>query len=153
MISFVWEPGLRLPAGTGGSENYTVGHVRELNRRGIQAQVVTIGLGFKDGRDEFTGIPFLAVDVIDSVSQLDGTVVFVAPFPDIATRRPAYQIMHVPPPLREPERGRIRAQSRNRTTSTLAPSRWSTRSRRLASVPSHGHRAIQASVGCCTPGD
>jgi D-inositol-3-phosphate glycosyltransferase len=128
MISFVWEPGLRLPAGTGGSENYTVGHVRELNRRGIQAQVVTIGLGFKDGRDEFTGIPFLAVDVIDSVSQLDGTVVFVAPFPDIATRRPAYQIMHVPPPLREPERGRIRAQSRNRTlivTSKFARVLWS----------------------------
>ena len=36
-------------AGTGGSETYTAGHVRELRRRGIDAQVLTIGHGIKDG--------------------------------------------------------------------------------------------------------
>ena len=56
MISFVWSPGEPLPAGTGGSENYTVGQVRELNRRGIAARVVTIGLGADDGRDEFLSL-------------------------------------------------------------------------------------------------
>ncbi len=45
LISFIWSPGNPLPAGTGGSENYTVGQVRELTRRGIRAQVVTVGLG------------------------------------------------------------------------------------------------------------
>lgn len=61
MISFVWSPHESLPAGTGGSENYTIGQVRELNRRGVPAQVVTVGLGEHDGRDEFDGIPFLAL--------------------------------------------------------------------------------------------
>ena len=44
LISFIWSPGNPLPAGTGGSENYTVSQVRELTRRGIAAQVVTVGL-------------------------------------------------------------------------------------------------------------
>src|SRR5690606_17314816 len=57
VISFVWSPGIPLPAGTGGSENYTVGQVRELNRRGVDARVVTIGLGTADGRAEFDDIP------------------------------------------------------------------------------------------------
>ena len=61
MISFVWAPGNVLPAGTGGSENYTVGQVRELNRRGIAAQVVTVGLGEADGRDQFTDVPFMSL--------------------------------------------------------------------------------------------
>ena len=60
MISFVWSPETRFPPGTGGSENYTIGQVRELNRRGVPAQVVTVGLGAADGRDDFVGIPFLS---------------------------------------------------------------------------------------------
>ena len=100
MISFVWTPGERLPAGTGGSENYTIGHVRELNRRGVAAQVVTVGLGTADGRDEFVNIPFLALASTADVSELDGTVVFVTEFPVVATKRPAYQILHIPPPAR-----------------------------------------------------
>ena len=58
LISFIWSPGNPLPAGTGGSENYTVGQVRELTRRGIPAQVVTVGLGTHDGRDDFPDVPF-----------------------------------------------------------------------------------------------
>ena len=69
MISFVWSPGERLPAGTGGSENFTVGHVRELNRRGIEARVVTIGVGTADGRDEFDDIPFHSVPALDAVGR------------------------------------------------------------------------------------
>ena len=77
VISFVWELGLPLPAGTGGSENYTIGHVRELNRRGIRAQIVTVGAGLADGRDESPGIPFRSFRAVDDIAQLDGTVVFV----------------------------------------------------------------------------
>lgn len=127
MISFVWEPGLMLPAGTGGSENYTIGHVRELNRRGIPAQVVTVGVGHRDGRDDFAGIPFVSVRSIDDIADLAGTVVFVTAFPAVATRNPAYQVLHVPPPLREHERRHARAQSRGRiliATSKFAARLW-----------------------------
>jgi D-inositol-3-phosphate glycosyltransferase len=75
MISFIWPPGTPMLAGTGGSETYTAGQVRELIRRGIDAQVVTIGLGLKDGRKDFTDIPFLALANANGISNLTGTVV------------------------------------------------------------------------------
>ena len=128
MISFVWEPDLPLPAGTGGSENYTVGQIRELIRRGIDAQVVTIGLGDADGRDEFVGIPFLALGSVAEIAHLDGAVVFVTDFPVVATRTPAYQILHVPPPLRSHDRRRTVRQTRQRrliATSRFAAELWS----------------------------
>jgi D-inositol-3-phosphate glycosyltransferase len=127
VISFVWSPGEPLPAGTGGSENYTVGHVRELNRRGIAAQVVTVGLGTADGRSEFDDVPFRSLGTAVDVGRLDGTVVFVTEFPSVATRRPAYQVLHVPPPLRDPERRRIIAAMRDRVliaTSRFAADLW-----------------------------
>jgi D-inositol-3-phosphate glycosyltransferase len=127
VISFVWSPGERLPAGTGGSENYTVGQVRELNRRGIDAQVVTIGLGRADGRDEFSDIPFRSLPHLDEVGELDGTVVFVSEAPHVTTRRPAYQILHVPPPLRAHQRAGVVAATRDRiliATSSYAAQLW-----------------------------
>jgi D-inositol-3-phosphate glycosyltransferase len=127
VISFVWSPGERLPAGTGGSENYTVGQVRELNRRGIDARIVTIGLGLTDGRDEFSDIPFHSVLHLDEVGELDGTVVFVSEAPHVTTRRPAYQILHVPPPLRAHQRAGVVAATRDRiliATSRYAAQLW-----------------------------
>lgn len=104
MISFIWSPGNPLPAGTGGSENYTVGQVRELTRRGIPAQVVTVGLGADDGRDEFTDIPFRSLRTLADISDLDDTVVFVNEPHPVPTRHPAFLILHNPPPIREQER-------------------------------------------------
>jgi len=101
LISFIWSPGNPLPAGTGGSENYTIGQVRELTRRGIPAQVVTVGLGASDGRDGFTGIPFLSLPALAGVSDLDGTVVFVNEPHAVPTRHPSFLILHNPPPIRE----------------------------------------------------
>jgi D-inositol-3-phosphate glycosyltransferase len=127
VISFVWSPGERLPAGTGGSENYTVGQVRELTRRGIDARVVTIGLGLDDGRDEFSDIPFHSVPHLGAVGGLDGTVVFVSEAPHVTTRRPAYQILHVPPPLRAQQRAEVAAATRDRiliATSRYAAQLW-----------------------------
>ena len=127
MISFVWSPGQRLPAGTGGSENYTIGQVRELNRRGVDARVVTVGLGTADGREEFSDIPFLAVDTLAHLSRLDDTLVFVSEAPPVATRHAAYQILHVPPPLRRDEQRSVVAGTRDRTliaTSRYAAALW-----------------------------
>ncbi len=125
MISFVWSPHERLPAGTGGSENYTVGQVRELNRRGIAAQIVTVGLGTDDGRDEFVDIPFRSLRTTADIGSLDDPVVFVSEAPLVETRLPAYQILHVPPPLREHDRVAAAAATRDRTL--IATSRFAAR--------------------------
>ena len=128
MISFVWSPGKGLPAGTGGSENFTVGQVRELNRRGVDARVVTVGVGVTDGRDDFDDVPFHSVEILDDLSRLDDTVVFVSEAPPVTTRHPSYQILHVPPPLRNHERLAVTAGTRDRTliaTSRFAARLWS----------------------------
>jgi D-inositol-3-phosphate glycosyltransferase len=104
LISFIWSPGNPLPAGTGGSENYTIGQVRELTRRGIPAQVVTIGLGARDGRDDFTDIPFRSLSRSDEIGALDDTVVFVNESHPVPTRNQAFLILHNPPPIREERR-------------------------------------------------
>ncbi|HSX30285.1 MAG TPA: glycosyltransferase family 4 protein [Candidatus Saccharimonadales bacterium] len=126
MISFIWPPGTKLPAGTGGSENYTVGQVRELIRRGIPAQVVTVGLGAKDGRNEFIDIPFLSLKTTALISQLDGVVVFVNEAATVPTKEPAFVIMHIPPPPID-KRKRIAAMIQGRTliaTSKYAAQLW-----------------------------
>jgi D-inositol-3-phosphate glycosyltransferase len=128
LISFIWSPGNPLPAGTGGSENYTVGQVRELNRRGIPAQIVTIGLGVSDGRAGFAGIPFLSLPTLAGVSELDSTVVFVNEPHTTPTRHPAFLILHNPPPIRERERAFAIEGTRERAliaTSQYAAALWS----------------------------
>jgi len=128
LISFIWSPGNPLPAGTGGSENYTIGQVRELTRRGIPAQVVTVGLGVTDGRQEFTGIPFLSLPTLAQVSELDSTVVFVNEPHIVPTRYPAFLILHNPPPNRVRHKAFAVEGTRNRTliaTSRYAAALWS----------------------------
>lgn len=102
MISFVWPPGVPMLAGTGGSETYTAGQVRELIRRGIKAQVVTVGHGTKDGRKDFVDIPFLALPDASGISKLPGMVVFVNRAYPVPTRNKAAIILHcVTPKLSE----------------------------------------------------
>jgi len=94
MISFVWPPGVPMFAGTGGSETFTAGHVRELLRRGIAAQVVSVGHGTKDGRKDFPDVPFLALESAVGISQLPGTVVFVNRAYDVPTKNKSVIILH-----------------------------------------------------------
>jgi len=117
-----------LPAGTGGSENYTVGQVRELTRRGIAAQVVTVGLGASDGRSGFAGVPFLSLPTLAEVGKLDSTVIFVNEPHTVPTRYPAFLILHNPPPIRERERAFAVEGTRERVliaTSRYAAELWS----------------------------
>ena len=128
LISFIWSPGNPLPAGTGGSENYTVGQVRELIRRGIAAQVVTVGLGTGDGRDCFAGVPFLSLPTLAEVGALDSTVIFVNEPHPVPTRYPAFVILHNPPPIRERQRAFAVEGTRERAliaTSRYAAALWS----------------------------
>jgi D-inositol-3-phosphate glycosyltransferase len=127
LISFIWSPGNPLPAGTGGSENYTVGQVRELNRRGVPAQVVTVGLGDDDGRGGFRDIPFRSLPTLTDVGDLDSTVVFVNEPHIVTTRYPAFLILHNPPPIRERQRAFAIEGTRDRTliaTSRYAAALW-----------------------------
>jgi len=94
MISFIWPSGEPMLAGTGGSETYTAGQIRELRRRGIDAQVVTVGHGLKDGRQDFPDIPFISFDDPSSISNLSGTVVFVNRAYNVPTQQKASIIFH-----------------------------------------------------------
>lgn len=100
MISFVWPTGEPMLAGTGGSETYTAGHVRELLYRGITAQVVTIGHGTQDGRKDFKDIPFVSFPTADFISDLPGTVVFVNRAYPVPTKNKAAIIFHCSVPKR-----------------------------------------------------
>jgi len=81
-------------AGTGGSETYTAGHARELLRRGIKAQIVTVGHGEQDGRRDFPDIPFLSLDKPEDISQLPGSVIFVNKPYEVTTKKRASVILH-----------------------------------------------------------
>ena len=97
MISFIWPPGVPMFAGTGGSETYTAGQVKELLRRGIPAQVVSVGHGKKDGRKDFPGVPFLALANENEISNLSGSVVFVNNSYPVPTKNKASIIFHLAP--------------------------------------------------------
>jgi glycosyltransferase involved in cell wall biosynthesis len=98
MISFVWSSKYPFLAGSGGSETYTAGQIRELHKRGIEARIVTIGHGENDGREDFPDIPFLALDSKDQLAELDDTIVYITYPLKVKTKHPAYAILHCPPP-------------------------------------------------------
>jgi D-inositol-3-phosphate glycosyltransferase len=128
MISFVWSAKYPFLAGAGGSENYTAGHIRELNRRGIPARLITIGHGNNDGREDFPDIEFLAIDDKKELEELDDTLVFVTYPLDVKTRHPAYAILHCPPPMyaRNDKQYNLRAFKGKRlvTSSRFAAGLW-----------------------------
>lgn len=94
MISFVWPSGEAMLAGTGGSETFTAGHVRELQRRGIPVQVVIVGPAIKHSKKDFPDIPFLAMDSASDISNLSGTVVFINRAYAVPTRNKAVIMLH-----------------------------------------------------------
>lgn len=96
MISFVWLSKHPFLAGTGGSENYTAGHIRELRKRGIDANIITIGLGENDGRDEFPDISFKSIASVEQLSDIDATLVFIIYPVAVKTKRQSYVILHCP---------------------------------------------------------
>ncbi len=98
MISFVWSARYPFLAGAGGSESYTVGHIRELQRRGIPARIITLGHGEKDGREDFPDITFQSIDDKKELEDLDDTLVFVTYPLDVRTKKQSYAILHCPPP-------------------------------------------------------
>lgn len=108
MISFVWPSGGAMLAGTGGSETFTAGHVRELMRRGIDVQIVIVGRAVKYSRRDFPNIPFLGLANEEEISDLPGIVVFVNRAYDVPTRHKAAIILHCAVPSKVERRERKR---------------------------------------------
>lgn len=98
MISFVWSSKYPFIAGSGGSESYTAGQIRELIRRGIPARIISIGFGEADGREDFPDIPFLALDSKEQLAKLDDLIVYIIYPLEVRTKHQAYAILHCPPP-------------------------------------------------------
>lgn len=99
MISFVWSADYPFIAGAGGSESYTAGQIRELQRRGIPCRILTLGFGENDGREGFPDISFKALKNKEELSELDDTLVFVTYPLAVKTKHQSYVILHCPPPL------------------------------------------------------
>jgi D-inositol-3-phosphate glycosyltransferase len=97
MISFVWSAKYPFISGAGGSENYTAGQIRELQRRGVPARIVTLGHGRNDGRDHFPDIEFRAIHSKEQLSLLNDTLVFVTYPLYVRTKKPSFAILHCPP--------------------------------------------------------
>lgn len=81
-------------SGTGGSETFTAGHVRELVRRGINAQIAIVGPAVKQTKRDFPDLPIVGLVDQDAISKLTGTVVFVNQAYDVPTRNKAVIILH-----------------------------------------------------------
>lgn len=97
MISFIWSDNLPLYTGRGGTETFTIGHVRELNSRGVPAQVLTLGLGENDGRQYYKDILFKNLDSPKELSDIDDVVVYVN-FPyNVPTKHRSFVFFHYPP--------------------------------------------------------
>lgn len=106
MISFIWPSCEAMLAGTGGSETFTAGHVRELLRRGIDAQVVIIGTKIAQSKRDFPDVPFLSLTSSAEISDLQGAVVFVNQAYDVTTRHKATIILHCAVPSKVEQRER-----------------------------------------------
>jgi D-inositol-3-phosphate glycosyltransferase len=97
MISFVWSDTLPLYAGRGGTESFTIGHIRELQERGIAARVISLGLGTDDGREYYNDIEFVNLNSPSELSELDDILVYVNfPF-KVPTKHQSFVFFHFPP--------------------------------------------------------
>ena len=108
MISLIWPSCEAMLAGTGGSETFTAGHLRELMRRGIAAQLVIIGPAAKETKRDFPDIPILALTDEKAISDLSGTIVFINRAYDVPTRSKAFIILHCAVPSKVEQHARMK---------------------------------------------
>jgi len=88
-----------------------------------------VGVGEADGREQFSDVPFVSLNQLSDVSELDSTVVFVNDIGAVATKSPSFRILHVPPPIRDRHRALALESVRDRiliATSRYSAQLWST---------------------------
>ncbi|MBH1980381.1 glycosyltransferase family 4 protein [Candidatus Saccharibacteria bacterium] len=108
MISFIWPSGEAMVSGAGGSETFTAGHVRELLRQGLAAQVVVANGNLFASRSDFPDIPFLGFSDEREISQLEGDIVFVNRAYDVPTKTKATILLHCVVPSKLDRKARMR---------------------------------------------
>lgn len=96
MISFVWSNKLTFTPWAGGTEVYTMNHLRELQRRGIATRIITCNKENADSIAHYPDIPTLALDDASQLSELDDTLVFAMHPMRVTTKHQSYVIFHVP---------------------------------------------------------
>jgi len=105
MISFVWPNDMKYTPWAGGSETYTLNHLKELRRRGIAARLIACNREVAESFKHYPDIPLLALDNETQLEELDDTIVFVLqPMPGITTKHQGYVIIHTP--IKGPNRDR-----------------------------------------------
>lgn len=75
MISYIWNINFPLRPGTGGTENFTLGQVRELLRRGIETEIITPWQANKETQSLFPDIPIRQISP-SKIAALNNAVVF-----------------------------------------------------------------------------
>lgn len=98
MISFVWSSKYPFISGCGGSENYTAGHVRELQKRNIACRIICIGHDLQQSQADFPDITFVRLHSAKDLEQIDDTIIFITYPLDVKTKHKSYVILHCPPP-------------------------------------------------------
>jgi glycosyltransferase involved in cell wall biosynthesis len=88
-----------------------------------------VGVGEADGRAQFPDIPVVSLSRLADVGRLDSTVVFANDIAAVATQRPSFRILHIPPPIRERHRAAALESVQDRiliATSRYSAQLWST---------------------------
>jgi D-inositol-3-phosphate glycosyltransferase len=96
MISFVWPSFMPFVTWAGGTEAYTLGQLRELQRRGIEVRMIACTKMVADSFAQYPDIPLLTLRNEAELSELDDTLLFVMHPIHVSTRHQAYVILHVP---------------------------------------------------------
>lgn len=78
----------------GGSEVYTMNHLRELQRRGIPTRIITCSKENAASVSGYPDIPLLALEDARELEDLDDTLIFVLHPMRIKTKRQSYVILH-----------------------------------------------------------
>ena len=94
MISFVWPNFMPFVPWAGGSEVYTLGHLKELRRRGIPTRMIACTPMVAESIARFPDIPLLTLKSEAELSKLDDKLIFVFLPVKIATKHPASLVVH-----------------------------------------------------------
>lgn len=93
-ISFVWPSFMPYVPWAGGSEVYTTGHLKELQRRGIPTRMISYDKTVAESIAKYPEIPSLALDNEAELAQLDDILAFVfLPVP-VKTKHQSYLFVH-----------------------------------------------------------
>jgi D-inositol-3-phosphate glycosyltransferase len=94
MISFVWPDIMTFTPWAGGSEVYTMNHIRELQRRGIPTRIITCSEENAASVANYPDVPLLALENTAELETLDDTLIFVLHPMRVKTKHQSYVILH-----------------------------------------------------------